>query len=805
MTRRPALRSIAARTALLALLAALCCASPGFAEIEIETFPGFEGLVRPNSWTPLAIRLTGSSTLTSARLQLLVRSRDGTTVYAKPLRMRPGTLDEHHFFTYLHPGFGTQPEIVAQLVAGGRVVAEKSVEGLLSLGERQVAIAALTQDQSGLTYLNRLDLGFQHTGVARRRDPLSAGTGLPPPGVSYPGAAPSVRLENPLRVLYPRSSHLPDSSHGYGSIDVLALGDLPLDLLTEVQWEAIVEWVKDGGALVVSGGPDINRFRSRPLAEILPIAPSRVRQVRALPALGDRYGVTPSLGGQGGSAPTTALIDGSLKSDAVALCRQGDLPLVSMRRLGNGTVFFTAFDVMAPEFRAWRGQPALWTEILRLSARELRVGQLIQAANLSPSYASRQIADAMAGVQSTQAPSHAFIGLFLLLYLLCLVPLNYYLLKRRDRKEMAWITAPLIILLFTSGAYAVGRAIKGGQLFLRYGAVIEGAANTDAWAVYATAGIFSPSQTRYDLSIADPAALPTEVTYDVNRFQRATSDLTIERGPKTVIKDVWVNMWDHRLFGFESHLRLNGTIAASVLPAHGHAIEVRVTNSTPYVLDDCAVTYQGSSAPIGTLAPGQSQTVRLSLTGTRGSGGGVAIPLNWTGAQDNNLAQIKRALAWAAINNEGGVEGRNPLAFVGWFHEPVIGLALENASPHVEGVNLLVAHLPAPGAGSALSTPAPLFGTPPSASPDPFAGTRPGRASPRVAPPTGALPGGMPSPTPFSVPAIPQTGSGSRRIIQPAPGGGHYVIIQQWNNGLGGSSSRSSTTYVPPGQPIPKP
>jgi len=784
----PVLRPVAVGAVLLTLLAAVCLASGSHAEIKVATFPGFDNTYRPDSWTPLTVHLTGASTTNATgRLQLLVRTSDGTTSYAQPLQLRAGSLNERHVLHYFHPS-GAMVELIVQVVVDGRILASKNVEGMLPLDDRQIAIVALTQDQSGLTYLNRLDLGFQHSSGTRRRDRFGGFSSRPYMGAPSPPLAGS----NPMRVLYPRSSDLPDSSHGYSGIDVIVLGDLPLDLLTEARWEAIMEWVKDGGTLVISGGADINRFRSQPLADILPIIPSGVRQARSLPALGERYGASPRF-------VSTAVLDGVLRSDALAICQEGNRPLVSLRRLGRGRVFFMAFDTFAPEFRAWRGQSGLWGEMLALSTQEMRVGDIIKASNQVAVGAPRWLTDALAGIQSTQAPSFLFIGLFLLLYILCLVPLNYYLLKKRDRKEMAWITAPLIVLFFTTGAYAMGRAIKGGQLFLRYGAVIEGAANTDSWAAYTTALIFSPSQTRYDLSIADPAAMPTEVRQAASRFQRAAFDLIVERGQKTVVKDVLVNMWDHRLFDFESHVRLGGTVAASALPG-SNGLEVKVTNNLPFTLEDCAVTYRGTSMPMGTLAPGQSQTVRLFIGGQHGYGGGVGIPTSVPASNNDAVARIRQALSWTASVNEGGAEGRNPLVFVGWFTEPVLGLNLENADPRIEGVNLLVAHLPTPGFSAAPVSP---LGQPPNARLDPFAGARSGRTPQVIRPPVGSLPGGPPFPGGINVPPIPQTGSGSRRLVQPAPGGGHYVILQRWNHGPGGSSSQSSTTYVPPGQPIP--
>jgi hypothetical protein len=710
----------AGRTACLVLLAAACLASGARGDVKLDLFPGFDNAYRPDSWTPLTVRMTGAGVDAPGKLQLLVRLRQGgDRVYSLPLRLHAGALNEQHTLYYIHPDQADVQDMIVQLQAEGRVLAEKRLEGALPIYEGQPVVVGLTQDQSGLNYLTAIDTGYEHQSAAQLlNNPYGN------PGYGGPNN-PGLTGKNPTRVIYPRADTLPDSAFGYRSVDAVTLGDMPLDKLTDAQWDALVNWVKDGGVLVISGGADISRVRSQQLVEILPVTPTGVKQVRALSSLAYRYGSEPGFA-------STPIITGALKSDAMALCRENGAPVVSYRRLGTGVVVFTAFDALAPEFRAWPGQARMWQEIMHLGAGELRLGQVVRAANQSGPYGRwygnmgggygyrNTIQDALAGVQATEAPSFTYIGLFLLAYIIFLVPVNYFLLKKRDKKELAWITAPLIILAFSTGAYAVGYSIKGGQLFLRYCSVVEGAANTDAWTVYTVATIYSPRQRRYDLSVADPAALATEVTEEASGYHRASGDLVIERGQATAVKGALVNMWDHRSFDFESRVNLDGGISASVLPAGGGLVAVRVTNNTKYPLSDCALTQGGSVTIIGAVAPGETRSAHISLQ-SGGYGGG--LPLGGGDFTDPTVRRIKQALV--SIISQAQVAGQNaprPLLFTGWFSEPVTGLAIADEQPRMQGINLLVVHL----APAAALTAAPQAWQPPPSNPDPFAG-RPGR------------------------------------------------------------------------------
>jgi hypothetical protein len=486
--------------------------------------------------------------------------------------------------------------------------------------------------------------------------------------------------------------------------------------MTSDQWKALIGWVQGGGLLVVSGVPDINRLRSRPLVDLLPVVPAAIRTLPGLTGLRYRYGYALPTG-------DNTVVTGPLRTEAASLCVQGQLALVAAEPVGLGQVAFTAFDLMSPAARAWRGQEGLWQELLRTSRSEMRVGELLRAAYDSPGYYStenRTLMDALAGLQATDAPSFVFIGLFLLTYIVCLVPLNYYLLKKRDRRELAWLTAPAIIILFTGGAYAVGRSVKGGQLYLRYARIVEGAANTTEFATYTVASVFSPQQARYDIAVPDTGALVTEVTQGIGGIETGPQEMVLERRTDaTVISRAQVNMWDHRSFDVRSSTVLPGPLSASLTPLGGGRYRVRVTNGTPYTLQDCAISRIGGKQLLGAVRPGDSlSAVLLPAHATSQTGAGLAS--GWWGRQAST-GRIQSALASVVSDGSGGADAEELLAFTGWYTDAAHGITLERERPRVEGVNLLVAHLPAPSATPVAEASAPrapvatAYSLPPSA------------------------------------------------------------------------------------------
>ena len=96
-------------------------------------------------------------------------------------------------------------------------------------------------------------------------------------------------------------------------------------------------------------------------------------------------------------------------------------------------------------------------------------------------------------------PSARRIGLFFIAYLLCLVPLNYLVLRRFNRLEYAWATTPAIALFFCGAAYLLTFSAKGGVARLYRLDLVESRAHSSTASGMAYVGLFSPVRARYTL------------------------------------------------------------------------------------------------------------------------------------------------------------------------------------------------------------------------------------------------------------------------------------------------------------------
>ena len=118
---------------------------------------------------------------------------------------------------------------------------------------------------------------------------------------------------------------------------------------------------------------------------------------------------------------------------------------------GLGRVQTLPYDLTRPPDRGSPGTVAALRQALRdadaVKARARSLDPTSQEPG-DPEFGQSSFGEACFAIPEMDAPPFGTIGLFLAAYLICLVPVNYAILKRRDRKEWAWVTTPAIVFAF---------------------------------------------------------------------------------------------------------------------------------------------------------------------------------------------------------------------------------------------------------------------------------------------------------------------------------------------------------------------
>lgn len=514
---------------------------------------------------------------------------------------------------------------------------------------------------------------------------------------------------------------IPERWLGLDAVDAVVLQDFPHTSLTPAQLAALRGYVAAGGALITLGGANWQRLSTSPLADLWPVTPtaSTVASSSEVRSLVSNYVTKTDLDGGDrlGGAPVL-MSRGILKAGAQIEAGNTRSPLLALNRSGAGQVLFLAIDPTQPPFLGWSGLSELWATVFGKTRRANRL-EGVDARLEMPGFSSSSggpnryntpygwerntVAEPTTSlwtemVRSPQlrTPPVSYIAWFLALYVFFLVPVNYCVLRFLDRRELAWVTVPVIVVGFSMMSYFAAVRIKGTVVRTRHVNIVQTSHNSGIARADAMMWLFSPRKSTYTVAGNDPAMAIAPYLDGVRDANRDEATIVQPADTGFRVQDTPVNMWDFKTFVGQSVVNVGRGI--SVQPTK---TGLQISNNSKSDLRGVVVVAGGRVQSYGDLRAGQSTSKALAQEGNgsidpsqmgaiqRASQLDKIFPADGAGAYQN---MAKSALSVALGAGYGkSLEGATLL---GWSREPVARVAAQGEDPQAQDVTLWLVHLP---------------------------------------------------------------------------------------------------------------
>ena len=509
------------------------------------------GNARIGSWMAIQVHLVNDGPAVSGELRLAGGSQ-GQTRFGTAVDL-PTQSDKTYLLYAQPPAFGSELEIV--LVSGDQKVA--STKARFSIHDTTQLVVAV---------------------VAERPEAIVGSLGLLP---NQNQVAPLVMSITP--------EDLPERVEGWNMLDRIVWQDVDADRLTPAQLDSLRGWVAAGGRLVIAGGTAGPKSLSAFPDVLLPYRPSATTDAPAA-ALASLLGAPPA------GATDLPALSGEL-TEGRALASVGDRVVAAERTYGTGQVTLLGFDPAAPWIVESKASEGLWRRLLPTRTFGGLVfsddNMLVSAVSQLPSLAL--------------PPIGGLIGL-LGAYILLIGPLNYLILRRLDRREWAWLTMPILIVVFTVGAYGFGAALRGNDVIVNEIAIVSGAPGATDGSGQIYVGIFSPSRGRYQIRVPGGALLSSPIN-DFFGDQGAATQLDVLQGDPARVRDLAVGFGSLRTIRAETPITV--PLIKTDLRLENGRLKGTVKNLSDELLGKPAVVLGGTVAILKDLPPGAEATIDI--------------------------------------------------------------------------------------------------------------------------------------------------------------------------------------------------
>ena len=549
-------RALAGLFAAAILLGPLAVTASAADTVGLEARVLLQGHTRVGSWMAIEVQLTNDGPAVRGELRIAGGSQ-GRTRFSVAVDL-PTDSRKSYVLHAQPPAFGQKVKV--ELVSGSTTVGSSDVAYLVHQAD-QLIVGVLAERPQGI--IAELDLDPSASGVA--------------PAIVSLGVA-----------------DLPERVEGWATLDRLIWQDVDSNGLNDAQLAALRGWIAGGGRLVIAGGTaGIGTLSGFP-DDLIPYRPTATIDV-APASIAALVGPLPA------DATDLPAYAGELGAGQ-ALAMSGDRVVAGQLGYGSGSVTIVGFDPTTSWLAAGNDVESMWRRFLpsRTSG-----GPVITSDD-------SQIVSAVSQLASLALPPIGGLIAILGGYILLIGPLNYIILRRLDRRELAWITMPVLIAVFAVASYGFGTALRGSDLILNEVAIVRGAPGAAEGTAQVYLGIYSPSRSTYQVQVPGGALLAAPISGEFIVGGDA-SVLDVVQGDPALVRDLSV--------GFSSLRTIRADSATTVplieaqLALEDGVLTGTIRNRSDAALERVAVVLGGSVVVVGDIPANSDSDVTLRPSG----------------------------------------------------------------------------------------------------------------------------------------------------------------------------------------------
>lgn len=506
----------------------------------------------------------------SIRMTPIMDSGQTVVAYERDISLTKG---EAKTFSFTPSSLGGTGKIKIELINDKNKTVYKETDRItMSSSGSNVLLGILSEDYSGLNYFDGLPIMLEMYDVT-------------------------------VSTLELTTKSFPENSDSLAMLNYLLIDKYDTANLSDEQYEALKDWVKDGGVLLLSLGSNYQNV---------------------LHKFSDDF-ITGTLGDlkkQDLTWEKEELAESSLENvDTISFEFDDGYEMSSFaadktaykKEIGTGAVVVLGYDLGMEPFTSYNQKETVVSELLKEAAVPAIMNKLDgMYISSSSHYNGTNIAKIS---NNSKRPSALLFGIVLICYVILVGPLLYLFLKKVNKREKIWVTIPIVSLVFTGVIFLLGLSYRVRKPVIDTFSVISLGDNFKSEKVFVN--LTCPQAKKYEIGLNEKYG---KLSYNSDYYTYNMLNISAEEKDydfmiKDNNKDISLILDNDKAFE-ETSFSLNstsdndvGNINTADLHTYTDGFDGTITNDTDYDLTNVVVAFENSIYQAGDMKKGETITI----------------------------------------------------------------------------------------------------------------------------------------------------------------------------------------------------
>jgi hypothetical protein len=388
-------------------------------KLDVNVAVGFDDNYKIGFSTPVKITVKNKYKDINGEVEIRVPSTPGKYMsFVKPISLQK---DAEKVITINIPVAGNRPQYPLIIYNGKNKVYEDKIEIGMASNNITFFIGILSDDFDSLSYINK----------------VSASTG-------------ESLLTRPIKL---DEKNFPEDTFTLNSFDIIIINDYDTSRLNKTQYEILKQWVSNGGTLLIGTGSKYNKtlkiftddFIAGTQGAVKSISTSKIYEL--------------ATNGDSRNEVELDAVPLNIKKSNVLMEEEGTKLVQSLKK-GKGTIGITSFDLGQAPFTNWSNNTVFAEKLIMAVNPQLTANNEDVNTNTDINMAR----SGMGQFSEMAAPKASRFFFILFIYIIVLAPISYLALKKLDKRELMWITVPILAIVFGIIVYISGTGTRMGEV-----------------------------------------------------------------------------------------------------------------------------------------------------------------------------------------------------------------------------------------------------------------------------------------------------------------------------------------------------